>query len=231
MWKMVEEGARGFGARAIFDGFRQPERGGEDSGKGNGPEQFAICAAERELTSVNEAPLVAAPGSFVAAAKPRKRRMALWEFKENLFDSQQPGKPPRRKFTNSVIVRATAKKWKSLTENWTLWQKIKYYPLIFLLGIFIIALLIQHFTTVCCFFLDKACAVFGFPCRHETFLNWAEEQMARYPSGRWTQDDGSVCEYEPSPDEVELAEELEYLLLTFPRHPEGWLDELYNVIS
>ncbi|KAK8789158.1 hypothetical protein V5799_021071 [Amblyomma americanum] len=179
--------------------------------------------------------------------------MALWEFKENLFDSQQPDKPSRRKFTNSVIVtsathsrasqflrpcvllcslqRAAAKKWKSLTENWTLWQKIKYYPLIFLLGIFIIALLIQHFTTVFCFFLDKACAVFGFPCRHETFLNWAEEQMARYPSGRWTQDDGSVCEYEPSPDEVELAEELEYLLLTFPRHPEGWLDELYNVIS
>ncbi|KAH7946133.1 hypothetical protein HPB49_020613 [Dermacentor silvarum] len=79
--------------------------------------------------------------------------------------------------------------------------------------------------------IHKLCSVFSCPCRHETFLSWAEEQMARYPSGRWTREDGSVCEYEPSRDEVEMSEELEYLLLTFPREPEGWLDELYNVVS
>ncbi|KAL3224597.1 hypothetical protein MRX96_026397 [Rhipicephalus microplus] len=185
--------------------------------------------AEDGLASINEAPLMAAPA--LPLAKPRRRRAALWEFKENLFDSQIPDTLTSRKFTNSVIVRVGVEKWKILTENWTFWQKVKYYPLIFLLGLFVIALAIQHLTTVFCFFLDKLCSVFGCPCRHETFLSWAEEQMARYPSGRWTREDGSVCEYEPSADEVEMSEELEYLLLTFPREPEGWLEELYNVVS
>ncbi|KAH9369053.1 hypothetical protein HPB48_002601 [Haemaphysalis longicornis] len=127
--------------------------------------------------------------------------------------------------------RIGVKKWKSFTENWTFWQKVKYYPLVFLLGFVIIVLAIQYLITVFCFLLDKVCAVFGCPCRHETFLNWAEEQMAQHPCGSWTQEDGRECEYEPSADEVEMNDELQYLLLTFPRHAEGWLDELYNVTS
>ncbi|EEC12046.1 hypothetical protein IscW_ISCW008753 [Ixodes scapularis] len=53
--------------------------------------------------------------------------------------------------------------------------------------------------------------------------------MRRIPSGTWIED-GQEHRYEPSEDELETKDELEYLLLTFPCHEDGWLDEFYNAV-
>ncbi|XP_064469280.1 uncharacterized protein LOC135383928 isoform X2 [Ornithodoros turicata] len=183
-----------------------------------------LFAEEESPQDGNESPLL-------SETRSRNRRSpSFWEFKPNSYEAEKQTNKRTRWYANNIIVNSGLKKWNNVTRSWTFWQRLKYYPLIFFLLILIIALSIEYMTLFFCCILDHVCMTIGFPCRHQTFLRWAEEELEQHPTGKWLMEDGSVSRYEPTPDEMDAREELEYLMQTFPREREGWLEDIYNIV-